>query len=198
MAVSPQATASMRRIISSQCDWVTSFGHYREPHIHLQCLLSTRWLNMCHVISIFLLSQPVNRVKVFLGVTCSSEVNVCWSERWMAVRVAAGMQWQQPERQRDKYTCTSPRHHRVFPHGRHQLRVTTCQLRHFLPRSRKRISQTSAWVSAVGFFFCGTGSLEGISQLLGGGICRYFPQLTVQESTKRAIKTVCLWSVEAA
>lgn len=25
------------------------------------------------------------------------------------------------------------------------------------------------------FFFCGTGSLEGISQLLGGGICRFFP-----------------------
>ena len=157
---------------------MTSFGHYREPHIHPKCLLSTRWLNMCHVISIFLLSQLVNRVKVFLGVTCSSEVNVCWSEQWVAVRVAAGMQWQQHERQRDKDTCTSPRHHRVFPHGRHQLRVTTCQLRHFLPRSRNVYHKPQPGCPLSGFFvffFCGTGSLEGISQLLGGGICRFFP-----------------------
>lgn len=71
---------------------------------------------MCHVITIFSSRggmQPVNRVKVFLVVTCPLEVSVCWSEQWMAVRVRAGMQWQQThrKRQRDKDTCMLLRHH---------------------------------------------------------------------------------------
>ena len=181
---------------------MTSFGHYREPHIHPQCLLSTRWLNMCHVISIFLLSQLVNRVKVFLGVTCSSEVNVCWSEQWVAVRVAAGMQWQQHERQRDKDTCTSPRHHRVFPHGCHQLRVTTCQLRHFLLRSRNVYHKPQPGCPLSGFFCfffsVGPDHWRGLASCWVGEFAGFFPQLTVQESTKRAIKTVCSWTAEGA
>lgn len=134
---------------------------------------------MCRVITMFSPhsgTQLDNREKVFLVVTCSLEANVCWSEQRMAVRVRAGMQWQQHERDRQTETARRrPRHvaetSPEFPHS-HQFRVTTCRLCHFLLHSRNVYHWPQPgcplWV------FCGTRSLEGISQLLGGGIWRFF------------------------
>lgn len=114
--------------------------------------------------------QPVDRVKVFLVVTCSSEVNVeeCWraqvSKDWLS---GSEPEWRgtstkdthtHRKRKGDKDTCTSLGRHQSS-HTSHQLRVTTCRLCHFLPHSRNQPTVDT---------ISGTRSLEGISQLLGG------------------------------
>lgn len=86
----------------------------------------------------------------------------------------------------DKDTCTSlPTQPPAQGYDPSALPLSTTQ--------QKCISQTSAWVSTVrsdhwrGLASCWVGEFEG-----------FFPQLTVHESTKCAIKAICSWSVDAA
>lgn len=129
---------------------------------------------LCRVITVLSSHSGINRVKVFLVVTCSLCVKV--SNDW--VRVRAGMQWQQHERDTGRYRAikTQAWRHHQFSHT-----ATSSGLR---PVSFATFSYPAE-------MYMSNLRLERISQLLSGGMCRF---LTSQQFTR--VRESAQWTQE--
>lgn len=159
---------------------------------------------MCHVITILPSRRGmrlVNRVKVFLVVTCSLEVD---DSVWVSRERPSGSEQEcsdnrgtHGQRQCDRDTCSPP----LYRRGRCSHAATSPGLRPSSSDTFYHAAETQLWPrpapSTVGFS-AGPDHWRGLASCWVGEFEGFFPQLTVHESTKCAIKTICSWSAEAA